>query len=223
MHLCGNMNMKKSIEDISIEKAEQAYADLLKPGQFTTGFSRVDRNPRYQDGRRESDVEYSFHLMLSATELAADYYPDLDAGLVAQFSAVHDLPEYYTGDTWSFDISDEARYVKELAEKRAVERLLEELPSYTAQLLKRYKKQVEPEARFVRFVDKLMPEVIRVIASDTSTFEKDHNITSIEELMAIHNDKTAKFKEMFPEFDLIHLVRNLVVEDSTDRCVLNRR
>jgi len=214
--------MEKTVESVNVKKAKQAYDDLLKLGQIATQFARVDRNPRYQDNRRESDVEHSFHLMLSATELAADYYSDLDSGLVSQFSAVHDLPEYYTGDTWSFNISDKDRLAKELAEKKAVDRLLEELPPYTAQLLKRYEEQVEPEARFVRFVDKLMPEIIRVIASEVSTFEKDNNISSLEELTAIHDNNTSKYQEMFPEFDLVHLIRELIIEASTDKCILKR-
>lgn len=188
----------------------QAHDYLLEIGSLSTRLTEVERAPRHPDGSRENDTEHSFHLALSATELAADYYPELDVGLVAQFSLVHDLPESYTGDVRTFGISDEDYIKKELAEKEATQRLLQEIPPHTAQLLARYEKQIEPEARFVRFVDKLTPAIINIVAGEASTFKEDYGLINIQELEAGHNGHTEKLQKMFPEFQFIHLVRELI-------------
>lgn len=194
-----------------------AHDNLLKIGEFTVAFARIDRVPRYPDGRRESDVEHSFHLGLSAIEISKAYYPELDVGLVAQFSLVHDFPERYTGDVPTFNISDADRQAKEDAEQIATERLVEELPPYLAELLERYEKQEEPEARFVRFIDKLLPAIINAVASEATSFQEDYGVRSIEELNAGREKRTAKLQAMFPEFEFVHLVRDLLSETSAKR------
>lgn len=196
--------------------AQQAHDYLLDLSRLTVRFAKVERAPRYPSGDRENDVEHSFHLALLAIELAADYYPELDVGLVAQYSLVHDLPESYVGDTWTFGISDKARAKKEQAEKEATAWLLRELPPHTSQLLERYEKQTEPEARFVRFVDKLTPAIINIMAGDANTFVKDHGITTIEELRAGHAARAEKLQKMFPEFQFIHMVRELISKTSAE-------
>jgi len=199
-----------------VDLAQQAHDYLLDLGRLTVRLGEVERAPRHPDGSRENDVEHSFHLALSATELAADYYPELDVGLVSQYSLVHDLAESYSGDVRTFGISDENLAKKELAEKEAVRRLLRELPPYTAQLLTRYEKQIEPEARFVRFVDKLTPAIINTLAGSASTFREDYGVTYIEELKAGHDEHTKKLQMMFPEFQFIHLVRELISKTSCE-------
>ncbi|MEI6850606.1 MAG: HD domain-containing protein [Candidatus Saccharibacteria bacterium] len=212
--------MKESVEnkilDGDIEKAGQAHDYLLSLGRLCVRFAEVERAPRYPSGDRENDAEHSFHLALSATELAADYYPNLDLGLVSQFSIVHDLPESYAGDVRTFGISDEDLKMKEIAEQKATERLLKELPPYTAQLLKRYEEQIEPEARFVRFIDKLIPAIINIMAGDANTFMEDYGLTNVDELNAGRDERTAKLQKMFPEFQFIHLVRELVSKTSVE-------
>lgn len=209
-------NCQKSEADVNFaESAQEAHDYLLALGSLTVRFAEVDRAPRYPDGERETDVEHSYHLALSATELAADYFPDLDVGLVAQFSLVHDLPEVYTGDVWTFNISDEDRALKEAAEKVATARLLEELPPYMAQLLERYEKQEEREARFVRFVDKLLPAVINAMAGDANTFSEDYGVMSAEDLLRTRAARTSKLQEQFPDFPMIHMVRDLISATSS--------
>jgi 5'-deoxynucleotidase YfbR-like HD superfamily hydrolase len=194
--------------------AQQAHDYLLNLGELTVRFAKVERAPRYPDGHRENDAEHSYHLALSAVELAADYYPELDVGLVAQYSLVHDLPESYVGDTWTIGISDEARAKKELAEAKATERLVKELPPHIAQLLKRYEQQIEPEARFVRFIDKLTPGIINIMAGDALTFIEDHGIKTIDEWNLGIDKHTARLRKMFPEFEFINEVQVLISRTS---------
>lgn len=187
-----------------LPSASQAQDDLFVLADVATRFARVARAPRYPDGQRETDVEHSFHLALSATELAAQYYPELDVGLVAQFSIIHDLPEVSTGDVWTFDISDEDRAKKELAEKHATEQLLQTLPPHTADLLRRYEKQVEPEARFVRFVDKILPAIINSVAGEANTFKQDHGVTNLAQLITIREATTKRLQALFPEYPFLY-------------------
>jgi 5'-deoxynucleotidase YfbR-like HD superfamily hydrolase len=214
--------MKKITQKIS-RNAQQAHDYLLKIGQVTVDFAGVDRVPMYTLDRAENDVEHSFHLALSATELAANFHPELDMGLVAQFSLVHDLPEVYVGDVPTFNITSEARKQKEKAEKLATKRLLTELPPHMAQLLERYEKQVEPEARFVRFIDKLLPAVIHSVASDANRkiFMETYNLSSVKDVEIGENTRITFLKDMFPEFDFIHIVRGLVAKTSRDRIFKN--
>jgi putative hydrolase of HD superfamily len=205
-----------SFADANRERAQQAHDYLLALGNVSVRFAQVERAPRYPDGDRETDVEHSFHLALSAIELAANYYPELDTGLITQFSLVHDLPELYTGDVWTFNISDEDRAKKELTEKAAIDQLLDELPPHVAQLLERYEAQQEPEARFVRFVDKILPAIINIMAGDANTFKEDYGINTVEQLNAGREARTAKLQAMFPEFQFIHLVRDLISKTSAE-------
>lgn len=193
-----------------------AHDYLFKLGDITVQLSDIDRAPRFPDGNRETDVEHSFQLALSAVELAADYYPFLDSGLVAQFSIVHDLPEIYAGDVWTFNISEYELAKKLLSEKVALSRLIKELPPYTASLLQRYEKQIEPEARFVRFVDKLLPAIINVLAGEANTFKEDYGILTASDLQKGIDERKARLQAMFPEFPFIHLVDTLVSKTSSD-------
>jgi hypothetical protein len=93
---------------------------------------------------------------------------------------------------------------------------LSELPSHTAQLLERYEKQTEPEARFVRLVDKMTPAIINVMAGNANTFIEDHGIDAIEMLHETHKVRAERLRKMFPEFQFIHDVSELIAKTSAD-------
>lgn len=197
----------------------QAHDQLISLGELTVKFAEVHRITLYPDGHYENDAEHSFHLALSATEIAANYHPELDTGLVSQFSMVHDLPEVYAGDVPSFNISDDAKEAKEKAEQLALERLLSQLPPHTAQLLKRYEEQEEPEARFVRFIDKLLPAVIHTVATSANRddFFSRFDIKSIDDIIAANERNRLKMQSMFPEFDFVLAMRELIIQTARDR------
>jgi 5'-deoxynucleotidase YfbR-like HD superfamily hydrolase len=201
---------------INKKRLQQAHDDLLKLGDLTVKFASVHRSTLYPDGHYENDTEHSFHLAISATEIAATYHSELDMGLVSQFSIVHDLAEIYAGDVPSFDLNDDERVEKEKAEKIALEKLLNELPSHTAQLLRRYENQEEPEARFVRLIDKLLPPVIHIVATEANRedFFSRYNITTVEDIDKGNELFLARLQQMFPEFDSLLIVRELVAQTS---------
>jgi len=85
-------------ENQELPFAEEAAQIVYDLGSMAMRFARVERVPRYDEHSRENDAEHSFMLALVAPELAATYYSELDVGLVAQFSTVHDLIELETAD-----------------------------------------------------------------------------------------------------------------------------
>lgn len=195
---------------------ELAAKHLVDLGRFAVNLAGVVRAPRLPDGRRENDVEHSYHLTLSAVELAARFYPNLDKGLLALFSIMHDAVEVKTGDVWTFSITDEARELKEVNEKLACHELLQELPPFWADILKRYEEQTEPEARFVRLVDKIMPAVINMLDDPaTSTFLNDHGVDIVEQLSEQRIGSGERLRRLFPEFNTVHMVREIIVDQTT--------
>ncbi|MDK2898952.1 MAG: hypothetical protein PWQ10_139 [Patescibacteria group bacterium] len=184
-------------------EAEQAKDYLMILGRIADELSKVERVPRYTNGERENDVEHSYLLALSATEIAKDYFPELDSGLVTQFCLVHDLTEVYAGDTSTLNISDENLVKKQLSEQEAFEKLSKELPPYTLELLIRYEAQIEPEARFVRYIDKIMPGIINIVGKDVSTFLEDGNINGLEKFDKVIKDNQQRLQNMFPELPFI--------------------
>jgi len=204
---------------------QQAHDQLLALGDLTVKFADIHRVTLYPDGHYENDAEHSFHLALSAVELASNYHPELDVGLVSQFSIVHDLPEVYAGDVPSFKRTKEAEAQKEKAEAAALERLQKELPPRTANLLKRYEDQIEPEARFVRLIDKLLPPIIHAVAIEANKedFLNRFDLKSIKDIDEANKRFLNKLQNMFPEFDFILLVREVVAQTSRDRFFVGSR
>lgn len=198
------------------DNVRTAHDQMIYLGGLVSRFARVYRGPRMPDGTRESDVEHSFHLALSATELAATYFPELDAGLVAQYSLVHDLPEVYAGDVWTFGITQADRDKKEAAEADATERLMKELPPHTAQLLKRYESQSDAEALFVRFVDKMLPAVINYWAKEASTFKEDYDAHDRTELHKRTQAWMDELKTRFPKYPFLHQLLERLDETSEE-------
>ncbi len=131
----------------------------LQLARISLAFARVERATRHEDGRRpETDADHTVMLGLVACELAP---PRLDRAKVAAFALVHDLPEVYAGDAQTLVISAEGRAAKKEREDAARDRLAEELGvgSWVAETLAAYEAQQEPEARFVRVIDKILPKL----------------------------------------------------------------
>ena len=185
---------------VGIETEQRIADECIRLGAIAMRFARVERTPRHADGRRETDVEHSYMLSLIAAEIAAEYYPDLEPGLVAQFANVHDLVELHTGDVPTFAISAEELAQKSAAEREALKLLLKTLPPHTAAILERYERQEEAEARLVRAVDKLLPLVVDTHGDGIRVLCEDYRVTDVDSLIEAHRPHQDRFKRMFPEF-----------------------
>ncbi len=192
--------------------------DALVLADTAIRFSFVERVPRYTPETRENDAEHSFMLGLVAQELAAQYFPELDCGLVARFSLVHDLLELKTGDVATFSISDDALAEKMAREHAAKEELCATLPAHTSLLVTVYEEQDVPEARFVRFIDKLLPVLVDILGPGSQVMHEDYATFTHNDLEAAEISLSKRFESMFPDEFLkpIHLARNALARRFSD-------
>lgn len=174
----------------------------LQLGKVAMDFAQVERIPRYHSGERENDVEHSYMLGLVSCELVHTLELELNVGLVSQFCLVHDLIELKTGDVNTFNLSAEQLQQKQFVEKQALHQLVEELPPYMARLVERYEQQVEPEARFVKAVDKILPFVTDIHGEGIRVMHEDNGIATRQEfldcLASLHVSLHERFGSEFP-------------------------
>jgi putative hydrolases of HD superfamily len=162
---------------------------VIDLGRLALTFGRIDRTACYHPDRltRESDTDHTVMLGWIAPALAARCFPHLDTGLVAQFALVHDMPEVYAGDTPTLRIDDEGRAAKKAREKYATGLLAAEfghrLP-WVTQMLERYERQQEPEARFVRGLDKCLPKIVHLLDGAQGLREQRMGSAELAEVFA---------------------------------------
>lgn len=139
----------------------------LHLAELALAFGRIDRTAvHHPDGRPESDSDHTVMLGWLACALAAEWYPELDLGLVAQFALVHDAPEVYAGDTPTLRIDAAGLAEKAERERQAVSRLKHEFAStlpWFPHLITAYEQQSLREARFVRALDKIVTRMVHLI------------------------------------------------------------
>lgn len=130
---------------------------------------RLANEPRkrvaHTSGQAENVAEHSLMVAKVAVALAQKYYPNLDVGKVALYAICHDDIEAYVGDTPSGEWARTDYEAKEVLERQGRDQLVKEfgdiLPAY-AQTVIAYEEQTEPEARFVRVIDKLTVPLMHI-------------------------------------------------------------
>ncbi|GAA0645638.1 hypothetical protein GCM10010174_80810 [Kutzneria viridogrisea] len=141
---------------------------LLDLGRLALVLGGVERTACYHPDQaaRETVTDHTVMLGWTAPALAARCYPHLDTGLVAQYALIHDAVEVYAGDTQTLLISPEERQAKADREARATARIHTEfrdrLPWFP-EMISRYERQTDPEARFVRVLDKVLPKITHLL------------------------------------------------------------
>jgi 5'-deoxynucleotidase YfbR-like HD superfamily hydrolase len=135
--------------------------EAIELARLALAFGRVERITRHEDGvRPETDADHTMMLALIACQIAPWR---MDTSKICQFAVVHDLVEAVkgVGDTQTLTISDDDRRLKEEREKLALEKLQNRFgkDSWLIRTLERYEAQMEPEARFVKVLDKVMPKL----------------------------------------------------------------
>jgi putative hydrolases of HD superfamily len=186
---------------------------VIELGRLALAFGRINRTACYHpDGdMRESDADHTVMLGWLGPALADRWFPSLDGGLVAQFALVHDMVEVYCGDTPTLRIDAAGREAKAERERAAARRLVAEfgktLPWVPATVLL-YEEQVEPEARFVRALDKCLPKIVHLL--DGARGLREEGMTSTE-LTAVFERQRVDMTAYAGEFtDLMELREELV-------------
>ncbi len=131
-------------------------------GRVLVAFAGVTRDSQLdRNGTAESDTDHTVTLAIVACAVAARHLKRLDLGKVAQFCLVHDLVEAYCGDTstWDFKID---RSDKERREELARTQIKNDLAAFPwlSETIQAYESLAEPEARFVKALDKAMPALL---------------------------------------------------------------
>lgn len=152
----------------------------------------------HKSGRPENVAEHSLMLSLVAPSLAEAYYPDLDANLIARFASVHDAVEAYVGDTPTHDIDAAGLSDKQEREEKGLKQLLQDyagIPGFV-RIITAYEKQIVPEARFVRVVDKLMPLLVHFLEGGETL--RGH--IDVPGLLDNSASRAKNLREEYPEF-----------------------
>lgn len=134
-------------------------ARALAIARLALAFGQVRRVTLHEDGEPESDTTHTFMLALLALEAAPRV--GCDPALAVQFAIVHDFPEVYAGDTnTAHGLTKSEETAKAAREAAAMLQLGVDLgDSPWLGLLARYEAQHEPEARLVRYLDKVLPKL----------------------------------------------------------------
>ena len=187
---------------------------VIDLGALALRLSRVERITFHPNGRRpETDSDHSVMLGLIAPAFAARFFPKLNPNRVAALALVHDLPEAYAGDTPTLKITPAQLAAKRMKEGLATDRIVEEFGDafpWLTQTLVDYEAQVEPEARFVKALDKLLPKVTHVL-NNGATFDTVHGDMTRDDLVRRYARQIAELEAYASDFpELFELRAHLV-------------
>lgn len=204
---------------------EERYIEkVLELAKLSFLFAKTNRATFHEDGLRpESDTDHTFALSLIACSIADTFYKDsLNIGLVSQFALIHDLVEVYAKDTDTFlNNSEESQKLKHEREAEALERIGKEFNlefPWAHRLIEEYETQSNKEARFVKLIDKFLPEItnllnnfayIKSVNADREKFYsfykgkferlKDANIEEFPEVIKIYETISNRMYDLYEE------------------------
>jgi 5'-deoxynucleotidase YfbR-like HD superfamily hydrolase len=167
-------------EESPVQRIVRSMVDLAG---CALEFGRIERTAVYHPGgtRKETDADHTVMLGWMACSVAFIVAPMLDVGKVAQLALAHDAVEVYAGDTPTLRITAEERQAKHARERDAMALLSERfglsLP-WLPGMVQVYESRLEPEARFVWALDKLMPKLVHL--QDDLHGLKEHGVTQVE-------------------------------------------
>lgn len=186
------------LRELDIRLRADALGRAVAIAGSVLALGEIERATYHPDGKRaESDTTHTVMLGL----LAAEFAPStLRKGLIAELALVHDLAEAIAGDTQTYRITAEERQAKEERERQASRELQRRIGylSHTAMLLREYASQATPEARWVRLIDKLCPQLTRVFNGSRGP---QRELVGTREAFRERNAKhLSALTEQFPEF-----------------------
>jgi len=157
---------------------------------------------------RERVTDHTVMLQLLVLDMVMG--PDIDTlalhGVVCQdalaFALVHDLPEALCGDTNTMDPSKVDFAAKEAAERDAFKQIDGMLSRSGAGtvipvLIDVYERNASPSARFVRYLDKVLPRLLHTRAGGIFFWKNGY---SLEQVEALHRTQETALTAQYPEF-----------------------
>lgn len=177
-------------------------SDVVHLGALALDFGQVERITQHVDGRLESDTTHTVMLALVACSIAEDIDPALDRGRVAQYALVHDLVEAYAGDTPTLrQPTADQRAEKRAREADAFERLDREfggtLP-WIVDTIAAYDQLADPEARFVKALDKLLPKITHLLNGCRTLLAENVTVDELDRRYRDQSREIAGYASEFP-------------------------
>lgn len=172
--------MTSSEKDVIFQKLPELSALIMQYAQ-TYRVTRLTGSNEY-----ESDTDHSFMLGMIACALQGYCAPELNRGRLAEFALIHDFVEVYAGDTATLGMID--RSEKEDRERIALEQIKKEYDAvfpWIGESIQIYEEQIEPEARFIKVLDKIMPGLTHA-----------HNLGAVFEELQVSQGDIKKQKEI---------------------------
>jgi putative hydrolases of HD superfamily len=174
--------------DTTKHTAAEIFSKLVELSALSFRYGNTFRATTYPDGKTlESDTDHTFMLGMIACSIQAICAPELDRGKIAEYALIHDFVEVYAGDTLTLGLHDKAE--KEAREYQALLRIkseYDELLPWLGEIIERYESQVDPEARFIKILDKVMPGLTQ-IQNDGEVFGRLQ--VPVEEIMEQKNNQ----------------------------------
>lgn len=168
------------------------------------GLKRELRHSWLSDGRRESAAEHTWRMALMAIALAPEISSSINLSHVLEMIIVHDLGEVYLGDFQVFGDGNPAPKNKHELEKKALQKLLSFLPTFTEKKINalwlEFEENETVDAKFAVALDKL-EVIIQHNEADLSSYiegEGEFNLTYADDKVAFDKVLT-EFRELIRE------------------------
>jgi putative hydrolase of HD superfamily len=161
-------------------------------------FLEIDRKVYLPVGnmkeRLENDTEHTYHLAMLGWFMCGAL-PHLNKDLVIKYALTHDLVEIYAGDVMAVGRTEDEHEQKEKDEAQALNRLKSEWPDFQdmTHAIDSYEKQQDPEAVFVKALDKILPVLLGIIGRGSTW--RAHNLARTD-VIKIKDKKTKDSKEI---------------------------
>lgn len=155
---------------------DQVFNGLSELQEFLLDLRNVDRVIYIPDtNTRENDVEHSYFLAMAAWYVAETCDLSFDHTKLLKYALVHDLPEAYAGDVSALASPDQ-RESKQRREAEAMEVIRARFSnsfSGMVEVLECYEAQDDEESRFVKALDKIVPQTMIIMNEGWEWFEED--------------------------------------------------
>lgn len=160
-------------------------------------YNNVLRQIWAENGRQESDSEHSWQMAMMLLCLEPQL-KDIDLQLALKMALIHDLPELYCGDVFTYD--EKGREGKKEREAAAAEKLFASFPELH-EVWHDYEQNESPEAKLVQALDKLHPIIQNTCNGGKSWHKHGITLAQIRKKKDVYMNVHPTIKELY-EFTL---------------------
>lgn len=197
--------------DVVSPETTEAVVEL---GRLSLAFARVNRITCHEDGiTPESDTDHTVMLGLIGCAFAAQHFPNLNIGLVAQYAMIHDLVEVYAGDTPTLrQLSTAGAADKATREHAAYLQIAAEFDAslpWLSNTIADYEARTTPEARYVKAMDKLLPKITHLLNGGSTLHAQG---MSSDELRARYDTQLGEMQEYAADFPTLFALRAQLID-----------